>query len=145
MTLKPLIALTVIHQSIAPGVAATKEAAAIPPKSRVVQPFKKTGMAFMAMSQEQQDELVKLGCVAVAPEGTPLDPESAEAEAGPVVKAVAEIAPKPAAANEPAAEKPKKAPAKKAADEVAEKPAETPAAPTGEDTGKGGDDSSGLV
>lgn len=132
--LKHLIALTVIHQNLEPGVAASKDGKtpAIPPKNRVVQPFKKTGLAFLAASEEQQTEMFGLGCVALAPVGTPLDPESAVAEAGPVKKAA------PAAA---AAPKPK--PAAKAMTKPAEATA-APAAPSGEDTGKG-DDGTGMV
>ena len=102
--LKHLIALTVIHQNLEPGVAASKDGKtpAIPPKNRVVQPFKKTGLAFLAASEEQQTEMFGLGCVALAPVGTPLDPESAVAEAGPVKKADPE-APKPKPADKPAA------------------------------------------
>ena len=123
--LKHLIALTVIHQNLEPGVAASKDGKtpAIPPKNRVVQPFKKTGLAFLAASEEQQTEMFGLGCVALAPVGTPLDPESAVAEAGPVKKA-APAAPKPKPAAKPAAK--------------------APEAPAGEDTGKG-DDESGMV
>lgn len=102
--LKHLIALTVIHQNLEPGVAASKDGKtpAVPPKNRVVQPFKKTGLAFLAASEEQQTEMFGLGCVALAPVGTPLDPESAVAEAGPVKK-VAPAAPKPKPATKPAA------------------------------------------
>ena len=130
MTLKHLIALTVIHQNLAPGVAASADGKtpAIPPKNRVVEPFKKTGLAFLAASAEQEEEMFGLGCVAVAPPGTPLDPESVKAEAGPAKKAA------------PAAAAPKPKPTAKA---VA-KPAEAPAAPSGEDAGKG-DDGTGMV
>ena len=104
MTLKPLIALTVIHQSLEPGVAAdpVKKTPAVPPKGRVVQPFKKTGVAFFAASEEQQQELFNLGCVAVAPEGTPLDPEAVVAGAAPVKKAAPAAKPKAPAAKKPA-------------------------------------------
>jgi hypothetical protein len=123
--LKHLIALTVIHQSLEPGVAASKDGKtpAVAPKNRVVQPFKKTGLAFLAANAEQEAEMFGLGCVALAPVGTPLDPESAVAEAGPVKKAA------------PAAQKPK-APAKPQT--------KAPEAAAGDDTGKA-DDGTGMV
>lgn len=97
MELKPLIALTVISLSIAPGVKGdpTKGIPATPPKSREIQPFKKTGLAFLAVSEEQQEELFSLSCVEFAPKGTPLDAESSMTESAPAKKAAA---PKKAAA-----------------------------------------------
>ena len=100
MSLKPLIALTVIHVALEPGVAADpdKKIEAVPPKTRIVEPFSKTRVAFMADSEEQQADLFRSGCVAVAPEGTPLDPEAVVAEAAPVKKAASATKPKAAAA-----------------------------------------------
>jgi hypothetical protein len=140
MSLKPLIALTVISLSIAPGVKGdpSKNIPAIPPKSREIMPFKKTGLAFLATNVEQEEELFGLGCVAVAPPGTPLDPESSMSEPAPAKKPVAA---KKAAAAPTAASMTKPAePAAKAPPKVVE----APAAPSGEDTGKG-DDGTGMV
>ena len=122
MTLKPLIALTVISVNVTPGVKGDpkKGIEAVPPTSRFIQPFKKTGLAFYAKDEEQQAEMLNLECVALAPAGTPLDPEAALADAAPVKKAAAAPKPKPAAT----------------------KPATKPAAPA--ETGKA-DDGTGMV
>ena len=97
MTLKPLVALTVVYQTLEPGVAGDekKGIAPVAPKVRIVEPFSASRRAFMAQSEEEQAGLFKSGCVAFAPEGTQLDPESAVAEAGPVKKAA--LAAKPTA------------------------------------------------
>ena len=103
MTLKPLIALTVISLSTAPGVKGdpSKNIPATPPKSREIMPFKKTGLAFLAMDEDQQAELFSLDCVRFAPEGTPLDKESSMSEPAPAKKPVAakKAAAAPAAAS----------------------------------------------
>lgn len=137
MTLKPLIALTVIHQSLESGVAAdpVKKTPAVAPKSRIIQPFKKTGHAFFAASAEQQDELFRLGCVALAPENTPLDPEIVKAEAARAAKT--KPAANPVAKPKPASAKPK--PSADPASEPTEGGTKT------ESTGTDGDDGAGLV
>lgn len=100
MSLKPLVALAVLHLTVEPGVDAdpVKNTPAVPPKTRIVEPFSKTRVAFMAASEDEQDDLLESGGAALAPKGTPLDPEAAVAEAAPVKKAAATAAkPKPAA------------------------------------------------
>ena len=127
MTLKPLIALTVISVNLTPGVKGDpkKGIEAVPPTSRTILPFKKTGLAFMAKDEDQQAEMLNLECAVIAPSGTPLDPEAVVAGAAPVRKAAAAPSkPKPAA--KPAA-----------------KPAETKTAEPA-DNGKS-DDGTGMV
>jgi hypothetical protein len=104
MTLKPLVALTVIHQTLEPGKEGDekKGLAPIPPKVRVIEPFSKTRMAFMAASDEQQADMLRSGGAALAPEGTPLDPEAAVAGAAPGKKAAAAAPNKPKPAAKPA-------------------------------------------
>lgn len=89
MALKPLIALTEIHLTLKPGVAASKDGttSAVAPTTRVIPSFKKSGKSFMAADAEQQAELFDLKCVEFAPEGVQLDPEAVQADAAPVKKA----------------------------------------------------------
>jgi hypothetical protein len=105
MTLKPLVALTVIHDTLELGKDGDekKGLAPVAPKVRIVEPFSKTRVAFIASSEEAQASMLKVGAAALAPEGTPLDPEAALAGAAPIRKAAAAAASKPkAAATKPA-------------------------------------------
>ena len=76
MALKALFSINEIHMTVEPGVAATRDTPAVPPKEVVV----KTGTAFYAKDEDDQDFFLKNGAAREATESEARDLEPPKAK-----------------------------------------------------------------
>ena len=76
MALKALFSINEIHMTVEPGVAATRDTPAVPPKEVVV----KTGNAFYAKDEDDQEFFLKNGAAREATEAEARDLEPPKAK-----------------------------------------------------------------
>ena len=76
MALKALFSINEIHMTVEPGVAATRDTPAVPPKEVVI----KTGTAFYAKDEDDQDFFLKNGAAREATEAEARDLEAPKAK-----------------------------------------------------------------